>query len=144
MFVCSTDLIWFLWLDHSVNSLLRFHKNISEISVIGESLYLLRLSHLILLSLNSPPCKSLRSKLPPEEPHRNSPLRANSSLLSFLLLYKSPNAQVAVPEILGTLKSNTARSQWLYGATGTSSSVATKSLATIDKLLTSSGIRDDW
>ena len=67
-------------------------------------------------------------------------------LLQSLYVYFVPSVfnQVAVPEILGTLKANTARSQWLYGATGTSSSVATKSLATIDKLLTSSGIRDDW
>ena len=42
------------------------------------------------------------------------------------------------------IKGNTARAQWLYASTLESSSVVTKVLANIDRLLTSSGIRDDW
>jgi len=51
---------------------------------------------------------------------------------------------VEVPEILASFKSNTARSQWLYSSNSSSSSIMTKIIATVDRLLTSSGIRDDW
>ena len=49
-----------------------------------------------------------------------------------------------VPDIQRCLKGNTARAHWLYASSLESSSVVTKVLAKIDRLLTSSGIRDDW
>ena len=91
--------------------------------------------------LQAAPLMKSRPGQPPVAPDASPWVGA---INGFMASVSKDPSQVTVPEILATIKSNTARSQWLYGSSASSSSVVTKCLANIDRLLTSSGIRDDW
>lgn len=86
-----------------------------------------------------------------DEPGKENPspdqtpwVLAVNGFMSKLSDNSSDSKDIEVPEILASFKSNTARSQWLYSSNSSSSSVLTKIISVVDRLLTSSGIRDDW